>query len=110
MLATISDNNAKLDDYRQTRLAELQQSLSANAAHANEAVGDRNFRDEVRALVAKLKELSRKAVQQLKETGDSNNPDIAAANRSLNEAEKAAGQIGNPIVTATDGGGVSLFA
>ena len=101
---------AKLGDYRQAQLDELRAGGEERAARAREADGDRNFRDEVRALAAKLRELARKAARELKEQGENDNPDLAAAKRGLDEAEKAAAQIGSQAAAIAAGASLSVFA
>ncbi len=107
---TAAGEDTTLADYRQSRLDDLQAKLADTAARAGEADSDRKFRDEVRDLIAKLKELARKTARELKEEGDDNNPDIAAAKQSLNEAEKAAAQIDSQTAAIASGASLSVFA
>lgn len=106
--AGTSTHEAKLDGYHQAHLAELRDKAGASAARAGEAEGDRAFRDEVRSLIEKLKQLARQVAQQLKEAGEGENPDLASARQGLADAEKAASQIGVQAAMAS-GGGVSVF-
>lgn len=106
LATTISELNTKLDDYRQSHLAEARQKIIDSAASAEEAQGDRSFQDEVRELAAKLRALAEKAARALKQMGDDHNPDIAATKQGLSEIEHVSGQIAK-----TSGGvSVSVFA
>lgn len=106
LATTIAELNTKLDDYRQSHLAEARQKIIDSSASAEEAQGDRRFQDEVRELAAKLRALAEKAARALKQMGDDHNPDIAATKQGLSEIEHVSGQ----IAKASGGVSVSVFA
>ena len=94
------------EEGRRSRLDALRETFRENAERTEDAEADRRFRDEVRALIAKLRELARKAAQRMRDEGETDARATAASQQGLGEAEQAAAR----IATVNGYPAVSVFA